>query len=329
MGWTQRAVEIMIESYRAHPILYNTKDALYHNRVKKELAYQEVLEDVCKEKSDCTVDDVKKKMNGLRSNFAREMEKINKTKRSGAAAKDVHKPTVWWFQKLLFLKDHVEARPSSCSMSRGTDCNETLDKDSSANDDYGQELHDESPRPGTPSVGYSAKPCTSQEPSRPKPRAKKSRSVEESMLHTAADALTELKDAVVSSNMNESTSTPTQNEDQFDIFGKFVACEMRSLQHADIRQSAKRKINMALLDAQESELGRNTQLTRRVPPKHINNATVPPGKHGYNQQCSIMTYNGQPSRKDFPNVTTSNACSMGNTADILGNAMMQTFYSTE
>lgn len=128
MVWTQRAVEILIESYRAHPILYNSKDPLYHNRVKKELAYQDVHQDVCLEKSNCTVDDIKKKVNGLRSNFARELEKINKTKRSGAASKDVHKPTLWWFEKLLFLKDHVEARPSSSSMTTGTVCNESLDK---------------------------------------------------------------------------------------------------------------------------------------------------------------------------------------------------------
>ena len=154
------------------------------------------------------------------------------------------------------------------------------------------------------------------------------------MLHSAADALTELKDAVVSSNMNAGTSTTTQNDDQFDIFGKFVASEMRGLKHADIRQGVKRKISMALLDAQESELGRNTQFTRNVgPPQHLNDAIFPPGKHyGFNNQpSSIMTHNGQPGSQDVVNVSrpTSNASSMGSSNDILSNAMMQTFYSTE
>ena len=33
--WTHECVDILIEEYRARPILYDTKDPLYHNRVKK------------------------------------------------------------------------------------------------------------------------------------------------------------------------------------------------------------------------------------------------------------------------------------------------------
>ena len=55
MGWTQHAVEVLIEEYRKRPILYDIKDALYHNRLKKEIAYQQIKDAVCNYKQDCTV----------------------------------------------------------------------------------------------------------------------------------------------------------------------------------------------------------------------------------------------------------------------------------
>ena len=46
---------------------------------------------------------LKKKINTLRSNFRKELKKINDSKRSGAGADDVYEPSSWVFEELTFL----------------------------------------------------------------------------------------------------------------------------------------------------------------------------------------------------------------------------------
>ena len=106
--WSQVAVDILIEEYRFRRELYDVKDANYHNQIKKELAYQGIVEKLSSYRPDCTVDDVKKKINGLRSSYSQETEKMRSTKKSGAGTDDQYTPTVWWFKKLHFLKSFGE-----------------------------------------------------------------------------------------------------------------------------------------------------------------------------------------------------------------------------
>ena len=54
-------------------------------------------------KSDATIDDVKKKINILRSNYRKELKKILTSKRSGASSDDVYKPKSWVFHLLHFI----------------------------------------------------------------------------------------------------------------------------------------------------------------------------------------------------------------------------------
>lgn len=116
MGWIQEEVEVLIEEYRKRAILYHVKDPLYHNRTKKEIAWQQIKEIMQKMKPKCTVDQLKSKINGLRSHFSNELSKVKDSQRSGSGTSDVYVPSVWWFQKLQFLTPHVEARTSTSSM---------------------------------------------------------------------------------------------------------------------------------------------------------------------------------------------------------------------
>ena len=67
-----------------------------------------------KMKSDATVEDVKKKINTLRSNFRKELKKIHESKKSESGTEDIYESATWLFQELLFLKD-VEKPVSSFS----------------------------------------------------------------------------------------------------------------------------------------------------------------------------------------------------------------------
>ncbi|CAG9771601.1 unnamed protein product [Ceutorhynchus assimilis] len=75
--------------------------------------------------------DIKKKINGLRSQFFNENNKINKSKRSGAGATYVYKPTWWCFDLLQFLSNSSTTRKSSSNLSSQEQSENSRDIDDS------------------------------------------------------------------------------------------------------------------------------------------------------------------------------------------------------
>lgn len=71
-------------------------------------------------KCDATVDDVKKKINTLRSNFRKELKKINDSKRSGAVTEDTYQTSSWLFEELTFLTDLEKPVESISSINEKT-----------------------------------------------------------------------------------------------------------------------------------------------------------------------------------------------------------------
>lgn len=59
------------------------------------------------------VEDVKKKITNLRQQFAHEKSKVI-VQHSGMDADNIYEPTVWWYDKLLFLTPFVKTR-KTCS----------------------------------------------------------------------------------------------------------------------------------------------------------------------------------------------------------------------
>lgn len=93
-----------IELYETLPELWNCASPYYINKYKRNAALQKLLE-VYKELKPNASSDVRRKVNTLRSNFRREKNKIKASKRSGAEADDVYKPTSWVFYALSFLQE--------------------------------------------------------------------------------------------------------------------------------------------------------------------------------------------------------------------------------
>lgn len=58
------------------------------------------------------VEDIKTKINSLRTQFNKEMAQI-RTHPSGSCSYNI---TLWCFEKLLFLQDHVQSRKSSTNL---------------------------------------------------------------------------------------------------------------------------------------------------------------------------------------------------------------------
>lgn len=53
-------------------------------------------------KPDFTVDNLRKKINTLRTNFNKDFRAIESAKWSGTSIVDIHKPTSWYYEEMLF-----------------------------------------------------------------------------------------------------------------------------------------------------------------------------------------------------------------------------------
>lgn len=99
------SLKSFIAAYKEMPELWNISLKDYSNREKNKAGYEKLLKIYKNIKKDATIQDVKKKINILRSNFRKELRKIKDSKRTGSASENVYEPTSWLFFELQFLND--------------------------------------------------------------------------------------------------------------------------------------------------------------------------------------------------------------------------------
>ncbi|XP_017864335.1 PREDICTED: uncharacterized protein LOC108614637 [Drosophila arizonae] len=90
-----------IQTYRDMPVLWDTSLRDYTNREKRAEAYQRLVPIYHYLKRDATVEDVKKKINTLRTNYRKELKVVESAMRTGS----LHTPRCWTFQELDFLRN--------------------------------------------------------------------------------------------------------------------------------------------------------------------------------------------------------------------------------
>lgn len=106
----------IIDIYRSLPALWKIKSDEYSNREKKADAY-EILYGKYKEYyPNATLEEMKKKINTLRTNFRAELRKVERSEKSGAGTEDIHVPRLWYFHDMLFLRDQETTAPSTSSI---------------------------------------------------------------------------------------------------------------------------------------------------------------------------------------------------------------------
>lgn len=108
----KEVIEQFIEIYRSEPCIWNVKSSEYSHRPQKEAAYAKLLEHLKQIEPGATRETVLKKINTLRSNFRKELRKVKASKKTGSAADDTYKPTLWYYDLLTFLDDQCTPCPS-------------------------------------------------------------------------------------------------------------------------------------------------------------------------------------------------------------------------
>ncbi|XP_077113969.1 uncharacterized protein LOC143769377 [Ranitomeya variabilis] len=122
---TEEFIRELIDMYRSLPCLWQIKSADYSNRNKKREAFAKLValfkQHNPSEKVDETV--VRKKIQGLRTVYKKELNKVVKSKKSGAGTDEVYVPSLWYFDLLGFTRDQELPRTMSSTM------RQTLDED--------------------------------------------------------------------------------------------------------------------------------------------------------------------------------------------------------
>ncbi|KAE9525968.1 hypothetical protein AGLY_013910 [Aphis glycines] len=94
-----------IALYQTFPELWKVKSEVYKNRIKKDAAYEKLVEKMKEIDPKANRDLVRAKINSLRTSYRRELKKVKSSQKSGAGADDIYEPSLWYYYEIDFLRD--------------------------------------------------------------------------------------------------------------------------------------------------------------------------------------------------------------------------------
>uniref|UniRef100_A0A1Y1KVA1 MADF domain-containing protein n=1 Tax=Photinus pyralis TaxID=7054 RepID=A0A1Y1KVA1_PHOPY len=255
--WNQDHTKTLIQLYEQHECLYLISSVHYKNKTKRRMALEEIttnFNNLCN--TDVTWDVIQKKINGLRTTYTSELNKLKKSEHSGAGLDDVYVSTWWCFELLNFLHHRQAPHNATKNVSSINHAAQgqavevyqgevDSEKDEliyeGTIDDMGNfnvgtphdDLNSQSPITVTP---------ISQKSTKKRKRESATGDIQYELLKASTSALTNISGAV-----SKSENDPTKN------FCKNIESEMRMITDRNILREVKRQIMMLIYDAQEKE----------------------------------------------------------------------------
>lgn len=104
--WSSDNNIAFMKLYREQENLWNCFDKNYRNRDMRKAS----LECIAKEMHLCNTIEVTKKIKNLRSTYNQELNKIEKSKKSGAGVDDVYKPSIKWFDIMDYIMTTINLK---------------------------------------------------------------------------------------------------------------------------------------------------------------------------------------------------------------------------
>ncbi|KAF5271422.1 hypothetical protein FQR65_LT17618 [Abscondita terminalis] len=233
MLWTTESVGILIDEYQKYPCLYIIKHPLYHNRNSRTEGLKNISEIVNSVRPGTTIEEIKTKWSSLRSTYIAEKRKYENSLKSGSGTDYVYKPSLWYFDRMSFLNEHVAARPStsSFSMENMSPSSSITSGDIIICDEEGVELdcNEEAILSDDVSIvsdhNYQKSNACVQ-PSRPSKRQKMSSNLENSVLENASTAL-----KAISQQINSGDKSNETQKTDITLFGELVAARLQNIKN--------------------------------------------------------------------------------------------------
>ncbi|VEN45909.1 unnamed protein product, partial [Callosobruchus maculatus] len=232
---SEEFIRNFIEIYYRHPALWKIKSRSYSDRKLKEAGYNELIELYKTVDSSANAETVKKKINNLRSAFRKEHKKVKRSTSS-----NVYKPTLWYYDLLMFTVGQREARE------------EQSDEDS----DFGDGINTQIEEDVVAEAVYSPTEFTLTLPTTPSSRPA-SRISEAPIVNRVKKQKVDTKNK---EDMLYKIITKLDNEeDEFDVTGKHIGNKLRHLSR-DQRIHAEKIIMDVLYEAELGTLNRGSKL---------------------------------------------------------------------
>ncbi|PIO27798.1 hypothetical protein AB205_0187270 [Aquarana catesbeiana] len=101
-----------IDTYRDMRNLWKVKNLLYRNKPARKASLEKLLQFVKTRVLDADIKFVERKIGSLRSMYKKDINKVQASMGSGAAAEDGCVPSLWYHNRMWFLEDQMEVRES-------------------------------------------------------------------------------------------------------------------------------------------------------------------------------------------------------------------------
>ena len=111
--WNRTDVRDLIELYHSHECLWNVESSQYKDRNLRFLAMNDIHDRMKDSLPNISLDDIKKKIHTLRSQYNRERKSRITSMKSGAITNGIYTPKLWCFDSLQFLDDIAEGRQTT------------------------------------------------------------------------------------------------------------------------------------------------------------------------------------------------------------------------
>ena len=117
-NWRDDVVYYLINKWQEEPVLYNVKNPEYHDMTKRNLALERIWDgiSIMEFQPLPTKEQNLEKMNGLRTDFNVQRNKMESSKESGTSTDAVYTPKWQFYDSLLFLQDMVTPRRTFSNM---------------------------------------------------------------------------------------------------------------------------------------------------------------------------------------------------------------------
>ncbi|XP_046860894.1 uncharacterized protein LOC124454131 [Xenia sp. Carnegie-2017] len=257
--WTRDKVERLAELWEAKPVLYNTTLPDYHDRVARRNAIAEIASAL-----EMSAMDVSCKIKNLRSQFCKEIAKGTKPK-SGSATDDVTPKSKWqYLTLLLFLKDHVECRSSRSNLDKERSSKNSNTSNSTFLEEEQEQKDDNNELDQNVSITSSTKrPINVSDKESRATKAQKRDIEERGILKKAGDLLEIIASGKKSSLSSVHVSSADESTD--DLFGRYIASEIKCIENDSAKRLAKVRIQNILFEAQSTSVCTTFSTTSPVP----------------------------------------------------------------
>ncbi|KAG8192202.1 hypothetical protein JTE90_009963 [Oedothorax gibbosus] len=138
----RRILQEFIEIYRSEPSLWKVRSRYYNNRTVKEAAYLKLVTKLREIDPQADTNAVKKKINALRTNYRKEVRKIEASQ--AISGESTYSPSLWYFDLFHFISEDQDE--DAFELQEGETFESELEADMQYDsDDFDEEYHAPSP----------------------------------------------------------------------------------------------------------------------------------------------------------------------------------------